>query len=781
MKNRSLALLLAIGFTLFPGCKSGDTTNKEVSIIPLPKEIKSKQGEFRLTNETQIIYSPDNEEVKSVAVYLAELISPATGYNLSISSASAPKKHSVFLKINDSIAGAKGVYQLNVSPTKVIIEAPEAIGLFYGVQSLRQLLPLKIEAQSVQPDIQWTIPSVMIKDEPRFQYRGLHLDVSRHFFPVSFIKKYIDLLALHKMNTFHWHLTDDQGWRLEIKKYPKLKEIASWRKETLIGHGGQKPFKYDGKPYGGFYTQEEAREIVEYAAKRYITVIPEIEMPGHATAALAAYPELGCTGGPYEVITRWGVFPDIFCAGKEKTFEFLENVLLEVMDIFPSKYIHIGGDEAPKNRWEKCPYCQLRIQKENLKDEHELQSYFVTRIEKFLNQHGRQIIGWDEILEGGLAPGATVMSWRGESGGIKAAKMKHEVIMTPNSHLYFDYYQANPENEPLAIGGFIPLEKVYSYNPIPDELSPEEAGYILGAQGNLWTEYIKTQEQVEYMTYPRAIALSEVVWTPEEKKNYYDFRNRLESHFKRLDILNVNYFYEVPKPISNTNKVGFLEDTEIVLEPPFAGTEIRYTLDGSDPTTASILYTQPIKVNKTGIIKAITVKKKTGEISAVKEIPVQKVTFVQPLTFENIQPNKKGISYQYYKGSYQSVKQLNKFTPYKTGVINGPKFIPENVIEEGPFGVIFKAYLPIEKEGVYYFCLTSDDGSILYLNDQEFINNDGLHSSKTVCEPIALKPGYYSISLEFIEAGGGYKLELQAKFPDGSIKDLNPSYFVTNP
>ena len=373
----------------------------------------------------------------------------------------------------------------------------------------------------------------------------MHFDVARHFFPVSFIKKYIDILAMHKMNTFHWHLTEDQGWRIEIKKYPKLTEIGSVRKETLIGHGGSSSDNrtFDGEEYGGFYTQEEVKEVVAYAASNHITVIPEIELPGHASAAVAAYPELGNTGEQIEVVTRWGVFYDIF-APKEETFEFLEDVLTEVMELFPSKYIHIGGDEAPKNQWEESEFAQEVIKREGLKDEHELQSYFIGRIEKFLNSKGRDIIGWDEILEGGLAPNATVMSWRGEEGGIEAAKQRHNVIMTPSTYLYFDYYQVDVEeqqNEELSIGGYLPLERVYSYNPTPAELTQDEQKYILGAQANVWTEYMKTPERVEYMILPRLTALSEVVWTQHELKDYEDFIVRLDSFTERYDALGLNY------------------------------------------------------------------------------------------------------------------------------------------------------------------------------------------------------------------------------------------------
>ncbi len=534
-----LGLLIIVGLSLAycsPHTKKG---LGEVNIVPKPKEVVVNDGFYILNSETKIVADAGNDEVASVANYLVGILNPATGYSLMVKSEDASSNR-IKLELNSSIKGAPGSYSLEVRKKGVTISAAETVGLFYGVQSLRQLLPVEIEITEAQKGIEWDIPFVKINDEPAFVYRGLHLDVGRHFFPVSFIKKYIDLLAFHKMNIFHWHLTEDQGWRIEIKKYPKLTEIGSVRKETLVGHKGTG--KYDGKPYGGFYTQDEIKDIVAYAKERFITVIPEIEMPGHSLGALAAYPELGCTGGSYEVATTWGVFPDVYCAGNEKVFTFLEDVLTEVMELFPSEYIHIGGDECPKTRWKECPKCQARMKKEGLKDEHELQSYFIQRMEKFLNAHGRQIIGWDEILEGGLAPKATVMSWRGEKGGIEAAKAHHDVIMTPSFALYFDYYQADPETQPLAIGGFTSTKGVYNYYPLPKKLADNEVKYILGAQGNVWSEYMATPEYVEYMVYPRACALSEVVWSPKESLDWDNFSKRMVVHKKRLKALNVNYF-----------------------------------------------------------------------------------------------------------------------------------------------------------------------------------------------------------------------------------------------
>lgn len=421
-------------------------------------------------------------------------------------------------------------YSLRVEPERIRIAATTQEGLYRGSRTLIQLLEQGSETGS--------IPCLSITDHPRFTWRGMHLDVVRHFFPVDFVKQYIDLLARYKMNSFHWHLTDDQGWRIEIKSRPKLTEVGAWRSGSQVGPYAR--LEFDTVHYGGDYTQDEIREVVAYAAARHINVVPEIEMPGHALAALAAYPQVGCTGGPYAVERGWGVFEDVFCAGNDSTFSLLDDVLTEVMELFPGEIIHIGGDESPKERWKECAKCQGRIKAEGLKDEHELQSYFIQRIERFVNSKGRKIIGWDEILEGGLAPNAAVMSWRGTEGGVAAAKSGHYAVMSPGSHCYFDHYQGDPANEPLAFGGYTTLQKVYSYEPIPAELNAEEAKYILGAQGNLWTEYILTPEHVEYMALPRMLALAEVLWTPKEKRDEEDFIRRLENDLPKLEAMKVN-------------------------------------------------------------------------------------------------------------------------------------------------------------------------------------------------------------------------------------------------
>jgi len=511
-------------------------------LIPYPQNVEAREGSFAFNDATEIRLSdPSNESVQAVASHLAAMLRRSSGFDLPISENAATQSSTNTIILSSTrINTGDESYRLTVTPETVSLTAPAPVGLFRGIQTLRQLLPVDVERPF--PDdtaVDWSIPTLEIDDTPRFSYRGMHLDVGRHFFPVSFVKKYIDLLAMYKMNTFHWHLTDDQGWRIEIKKYPRLTEVGAYRKETILEKNFD-PYVGDGEPYGGFYTQDEIREVVAYARERFITVIPEIEMPGHSMAALAAYPELACTEGPFEVATRWGVFEDIFCP-KEETFQFLEDVLTETMDLFPSIYIHIGGDEAPKNRWEESQVAQVLIEREGLADEHELQSYFIRRIERFLLDHGRRLIGWDEILEGGLAPEATVMAWRGTEGGIEAARQGHDVIMTPTDYCYLDYYQGDPDEEPLAIGGNLPLEKVYSLEPVPEALTPEEARHILGAQGNVWTEYMKTPDYVEYMVMPRMLALSEVVWSPKEGRNFDGFMKRLQPHLKRLDVLGVNY------------------------------------------------------------------------------------------------------------------------------------------------------------------------------------------------------------------------------------------------
>ena len=553
LKNHKIMkkiIILVCGTFLLLSCAK-ENNLKDYPIIPKPNKLLMKRGVFPVNAKTKIT-AEDGLDFE--AQLLGEMLEKASGEDIEVGEAGNVK-----LSIDESITNKEG-YVLGISSDEVIVKAKTAAGIFYAIQTIRQLLPAQTEIRSIG---NLYLPNATISDAPRYPYRGMHLDVCRHFFPVKFIKKYIDLIAMHKMNTFHWHLTEDQGWRIEIKKYPKLMEIASKRPETIIGKNFN-PYKGDGKPYGGYYTQEQIKEIVAYAMQRHINVIPEIELPGHSVAALAAYPDLGNTDikpyydkkkkktlykynksnkRTYKVRTKWGVSNEIY-APKEATFEFLQDIFDEVISLFPSPLIHIGGDEAPKTEWNASKFAQGVIKKNKLKDSHELQSYFIKRIEKYLNSKGKNIIGWDEILEGGLAPNAAVMSWRGIQGGIEAAKQHHNVVMTPGSHCYFDHYQVPAEehkNEPLAICCYTSVEKVYSYEPTPKELNEEEQKYIQGAQGNVWTEYIKTPKHVEYMILPRMTALSEVVWSSKENKNWADFRVRLEAMKLRYEALKLNY------------------------------------------------------------------------------------------------------------------------------------------------------------------------------------------------------------------------------------------------
>ncbi len=595
MKHSNFLLYLII--SLFFSCSQDTIQQKEIGIIPKPLFQELDKGVFIMDEKVLLVSDPKLSEVSDYfKIYLEE------NYQIEFNAQKGIKK--IIFTINDTIPNEEE-YELKIEEENIFIESKNARGAFYAVQSLIQLLPLPSDLNSFK------IPCLRIKDQPQFTYRGMHLDVGRHFFSVDFIKKYIDLMAKLKMNTFHWHLTEDQGWRIEIKKYPKLQEIAAYRKETLIGHYNDQPHQFDGKPYGGFYTQEQIKEVVAYAKTRQVTIIPEIEMPGHSQAAIAAYPELGCTGEQVEVATKWGVFDEVYCP-KESTFKFLEDVIDEVVSLFPGKYIHIGGDEAPKTNWKNCEYCQKLIRKEGLEDEHGLQSYFITRMEKYINSKGKQIIGWDEILEGGLAPNATVMSWRGTKGAVQAAKEGHDVILTPGSHCYFDHYQSENENEPLAIGGFLPLEKVYHFNPIPEGLTDKEAKHVLGAQGNVWTEYMQTEKQVEYMAFPRAIALSEVLWSSPKHKNYSDFIHRLEQYQKRLDQLEVNYanhIYSVKGELINSKG-----NLAYQLSTTSSSYPIYYSTDKSFP---SKLYSTPITVDTSMHIKAVVLDSKETPLGAV--------------------------------------------------------------------------------------------------------------------------------------------------------------------
>jgi hexosaminidase len=593
MKARFIGFL-ALVILGFYACNP--PSSSDINIIPQPANAHVQPGSFTIEPDTRIITQMEMEDVVGVCEYFNSFIKRAAGFELEIVDDEAVSSISgdiVVTTFNADSTMGEETYRLRIQGgSSVVLQATTSAGLFYGVQTLLQLLPPEINSDQVVEDIDLTMPAVYVYDYPRFEWRGMHLDVCRHIFSVQFIEKYLDLMAMYKMNTFHWHLTEDQGWRIQIDKYPELTSIGAWRTEP------------DGTLYGGFYTKEQIRRVVEYAAERNITVVPEIEMPGHCVAALAAYPHLSCTGGPFEVANIWGVKKDVYCAGNEEVFEFLENVLLEVMELFPSEYIHIGGDEVPKDRWQECRKCQKRIREEGLADENELQSYFIKRMERFLNEHGRKLIGWDEILEGGLAPEATVMSWRGDEGGIEAASMGHDAVMTPGHSCYFDHYQADPATEPKAIGGLTTLKDVYHFNPIPEELNEAEQEHILGAQGNLWTEYIATPEHAEYMAVPRMLALAEVNWTRESRMHWERFLRKMEPHFRRLDIMNVNYcdavFRVEIKPVYDVEKDAIM----IEMKSDFPDAEIRYTLDKTDPSMETELYEAAFELEMSAEVRA---------------------------------------------------------------------------------------------------------------------------------------------------------------------------------
>ena len=635
---KKLLLTLAAGIVL---CSCG-SHDPQIAIVPYPNHLETGRGTYRVTDRPVTCDSHTDERTQRAVVGFAARLATVTGGTNPVTVADEVPASGIRFVTDESLP-AEG-YELNVDGEGIEVRASQFPGFLYALQSLEQLLPAAVYGTEPAPDAAWEVPCVKIADAPRFAYRGMHLDVARHFFSVDEVKRYIDVMAIHKLNTLHWHLTDDQGWRIEIKRYPELTAVGSIRKATVV----RKEWgTYDGTPYGGFYTQDEIRDVVKYAADRGVTVIPEIDLPGHMLAALTAYPELGCTGGPYEVWGRWGVADDVLCPGREKTFEFLEGVLTEVMELFPSEYIHIGGDECPKVRWEKCPRCQAKIRQLGLKDdgehtaEHYLQSYVTDRIGKFLAQHGRRIIGWDEILEGRAPSDAVVMSWRGSEGGIAAAKLGHDVIMTPNSHFYFDYYQSlDTDAEPFGIGGYIPMEQVYSYDPAFPELTPEQQKHILGVQANLWTEYVLSDEHLEYMLLPRLAALSEVQWCLPETKDW----NRFIGSF-RMDEIYSQMGYEFAKHIFGVT-ASYAVDPEkggvVMTLTTQGGAPIRYTLDGSDPTASSPLYKAPVTIGESCTFKAAALRegmqtpvyarkfdfnKATGRRIALNAAPTLKYTY----------------------------------------------------------------------------------------------------------------------------------------------------------
>jgi len=761
---KNIFLLLIVLITSFSTITNAQDNGPNMGIIPAPVSIKKNTGTFILSRETSIVAdSPNNKAV----LFLADYLHSKKMLNIH------PKANDGNTIVNSIVltsAGTDGLpaegYRLTITPEKITI-AGKGAGLFYGIQTLIQLIPAEGMASI-------SLPCVQIEDYPRFGYRGMMLDVCRHFFTVEFVKKYIDLMAAYKFNTFHWHLTDDQGWRIEIKKYPRLTTIGSQRAQTVIGNFHDRtPQQFDNTPLGGFYTQDQIRDVVKYAADRYITIIPEIEMPGHSEAALAAYPELSCDPSrTYKVSETWGVFYDVYCPS-EKTFTFLQEVLTEVMDLFPSKYIHIGGDEVPKNVWKESPFCQKLIKKLKLKDEEGLQSYFIQRIEKFVNSKGRSIIGWDEILEGGLSPNATVMSWRGEAGGIAAAQQNHDVIMTPGSGgLYLDAAQGKLSDEPVGIGGYSPLQKTYSYNPTPASLTPDQQKHILGAQANLWTEYIPTEAKADYMLLPRLLAVSELNWTPLANKNFNDFANmRLPYHLAWLD--KNNFDYRVPPAIGAKDTIVFGSQLNAQLKPSVVGATIFYTIDSYTPRETDLIYSTPLSYN--------VPQDQFRELETIVITPSGKRSVVthtvmwnkSPLPPVNYNGTTSGLKYELYSGTFTGTADLDKSVAIDTGIV---KSFNQAAIKKSSlaFGVIYSGFIHIDNDGVYNFSTQSDDGSVLLIDGVPVVNNDGKHGSLEQGGSIPLQKGFHHFTLKYYNVGTTATLHVYLTIPGKPKGELSP-------
>ena len=757
-------------------CESdlGISALTQPNIVPRPKKISVVDGKYMCLASGLTLVATSVEE-QGVADFLNTYLTKLEWK--SVVRSKAPSSNFVEINLEIGSSANQESYHMQTTERGVTISATKGSGLFYGVQSLIQMLPTDKKTIGVN------LPVMTIEDEPRFQWRGMHLDVGRHFFPTDFIKKFINLMAFYKMNTFHWHLTEDQGWRIEIKKYPKLTTVGSRRSETVIGRNSA---EYDGEPYGGFYTQEEIKEIVTYATERYITIVPEIEMPGHSTAALAAYPEYSCTPtSKINVATKWGVFYDIYCPSEE-TFTFLEDVLTEVMELFPGEYIHIGGDEAPKNRWEASTLAQNVIKREGLEDEHELQKYFIERIGTFLSKNNRKLIGWDEIREGGIPEGAAVMFWRPNDFINRVrdtATEGHDMVMSPTGALYFDYYQADPETEPLAIGGFSDTKGVYRYEPIPRKLSPEYHKHILGAQANVWTEYMPTSKHVEYMVFPRMLALSETVWSSPERKDWDDFYKRLSSQYKFLTFNDVNFHVLAPegsaKIFSPTNEDG----VEITLYSPVSGAKIYYTLDGNDPTDGSTVYSSPFRVSPTEkpVVKARIIAA-SGTISSVYRVRYELTISPKPAVSEDSLNLMSGIESTLYSWN-ANLKEFSMIESRSATAVSGTLdtfSLKTAWVSRPQFAIKQEGYIEVAKSGIYTFYTISDDGSALYIGTDLVVDNDGPHGNRESSGRIALAKGKHPIKVLYFEIGGAEILEVYYEGPDIEKKEIPSAVLFFN-
>jgi hexosaminidase len=751
-----LMLFLCLPIVFLFSCRYEGHRIKTVQIIPQPVQVKQFENKYFKVSRFVVQSDPALQNINEYFNLTLQNI-----LYLPVEDSSGIETGIINLSLDKTFKYSEG-YRLDISNNMITIKGRDLPGVFYGIQSLLQLI-----SANRQKNKEIDLPILSITDYPRFEWRGMHLDVSRHFFSKEFIKKYIDVLAMHKLNIFHWHLTDDQGWRIEIKKYPKLVKLGAWRKGTGMEEWTYfvEPKTDSGPNYGGYYTREDIREIVAYAADRFVTIIPEIELPGHSWSALYAYAEYSCSGKPWkkpdDVVFE---FSDPFCAGNDKTFEFFENVLSEVIELFPSEYIHIGGDEAKKIPWEHCPKCQQRMKTENLHDVKELQSYFIKRIENFVRSKGRKIIGWDEIMEGGLAPGAAVMSWRGEQGGFTAARAGHPVVMVPSEYLYFNRAQID---EKAGIGGLTALERVYNYNPLPDSLSKEQMHNIMGAQAALWTENVYTEQQAEEKTLPRLSALSEIVWAPEDRKDWYSFMSRLDNHLVYLETFGYNYF--VPPPFHLEDDLFIEHEFVVMLQKPYSSAKVHYTLDGSTPTEQSPVYSEPIVLNTDTHIKALTIMP-SGKYSRVQTAIYKKGILQDGVPESNFTHC---IKMKLLTGVIQSLDDISTLNEIGSSVVQKIE-IPANVPEDH-FALVFEGYINVLANGIYTFYTESDDGSRLFINHQLVIDNDGIHAPQQINGKAALKKGFHRLRIEFFEGNYGQVLKVYFKGPGIEKQDIPES------
>lgn len=765
MKNLFSSLFVGAMLVGFTSCGNGQTAvksyNEGINIIPMPQSLVQQDGRFKLA-DGMVIGAP-TPEAKKVAEFFADKMKHSTGYDFTVSD-----KGAINLTLDPSKEGNDEAYELTVAADGVNVSAKTPQGLFYGMQTFLQLLPAEIESPEKVKGISWTAAAVSIKDEPRFSYRGLMIDPCRHFMSVESIKKQIDVMAMFKINTLHWHLTEDQGWRIEIKKYPKLTEVGSKRIDG------------EGTEYGGFYTQEEVKEIVKYAADRFITVVPELEIPGHELAAISAYPELSCKGEAITPRVIWGVEDIVMCPGKEEVFKFLEDVIDELVPLFPSQYFHIGGDECPKASWKECPLCQKRIKEEGLRGdskhspEERLQSYVVRRIEKYLATKGKKIIGWDEILEGGVDPTATIMSWRGEEGGIAAASAGHDVIMTPGSGgMYLDHYQGDSKIEPVAIGGYSTLEKVYSYNPVPDTLVAQKKGnYVKGVQCNVWSEYIYTDDLREYRTFPRAVALAEIGWTNLDRKDYKDFERRINNAYVRLDEHGVNYHIPLPEQTNGSYDFIAFTDTTSLAFTTTRPCKMVYTTDGNEPTAKSTEYTAPIRFEDSGVLKIATLLP-SGKLSKVRTITVERQALAPAVKVEKTES---GLVMKVTDGMFldmkafesagketvetKVIKELRELTSYRK--------TSESMRGVQQYAAVAEGYVNVPEDGVYVF---SSDLENVWIDGKLLIDNGGeVKRFSRHDKGVALQKGLHQLKAVFLgHIVGGWP----SNWNDGSIKIRN--------